>query len=369
MDDRIRRHAEILVDHCTDVGPDDDVLVRAPAAADELVIALYEHLGERGARPILSWRNARAGRAYARAMDVEDFRPKEHRLAAMAETDVVIMIAGGANPSETSDVDPAKAAAASRARRPVLEERLGKRWVITRHPTAADAQRAEMSTAAWADFVYEAVDRDWTAQREFQQQLVEVLEPAEEVRIVSGEGTDLRMSVDGMRAENDDATQNLPGGEVFTAPVPDSVEGTVRFDVPVIRNGREIRDARLEFEDGEVVAHSAARNEDALTSLLETDAGARRAGELGIGTNRGIDRFTGNVLFDEKMGDTVHVALGNAVEECVPEDRECNGSAVHADLILDVGEDSRIEVDGDVIQRNGVFRFEDGFEGEFEVEG
>ncbi|WP_254545323.1 aminopeptidase [Halomarina pelagica] len=364
MDDRVRRHAEILVDHCTDVGPDDDVLISAPATADDLVVALYERLGERGARPTLSWRNRRAGRAYARAMDVDDFRTKGHDLAAMRETDVVIMVAGSTNAAETSDVDPAKAAASARANRPVLEERLeSTRWVITQHPTPADAQRAEMSTAAWTDFVYDAVNRDWAAQREFQEQLVEILDPAAAVRVVSGEGTDLSMSVDGMRAGSDDATRNLPGGEVFTAPVPDSVEGEVTFDLPVRRHGREVRDARLVFEGGEVVDHTAGRNEDVLTSVLDTDEGARRLGELGIGTNRGIDRFTGTLLFDEKMGDTVHLALGNAVEECVPDGREFNASATHVDMLVDVSEDSRIEVDGEVVQRDGTFRFEEGFDG------
>jgi len=362
MDDRIRRHAEILVDHCTDVADDDNVLVRAPTEAEDLVVALYEQLGKRGARPTTSWSNSRAKRAYARAMDTSDFRTKDHSLAAMEETDVVIMVMASANSAETSDVDPEKSSAAGRAKQPILEERLDKRWVITQHPTAADAQRAEMSTDAWTEFVYDAVNRDWEAQREHQAQMVEILDPASEVRIVSGEGTDLRMSVDGMRANNDYATRNLPGGEAFTSPVPDSVEGEVTFDLPVIRNGREIRDARLTFEGGEVVAHSAGRNEEVLTSVLDTDEGARRVGELGIGMNRGIDRFTYNTLFDEKMGDTVHVALGNALEDCVPDDREFNESATHVDMLVDMSEDSRIEVDGEVVQRDGTFRFEDGFE-------
>jgi aminopeptidase len=363
MDDRVRRHAEILVEHCTDVDADDNVLVRAPATADDLVVALYEQLGKRGARPTMSWRNSRAVRAYAREMDTDDFRTKDHRLAAMEETDVVIMVTGSTNSAETSDVDPETSAAAGRAKQPVLEERLDKRWVITQHPTAADAQQAEMSTEAWTDFVYDAVNRDWAAQREHQAQMVEILDPASEVRIVSGEGTDIRMSVDGMRASNDYAKRNLPGGEAFTSPVPDSVEGEVTFDMPLIRNGREIRDARLSFEGGEVVAHSASQNEAVLTSVLETDEGARRVGELGIGMNRGIDEFTYNMLFDEKMGDTVHVALGNALEECVPDDREFNESATHVDMLVDMSEDSRIEVDGKVVQRDGVFVFEEGFDG------
>lgn len=355
MDPRIRRHAEILVDHCTDVGADDDVLVGAPVAAEELVVALYEQLGERGARPTTRMRSRRAGRAYARGMDVDDFRTKEHALAEMEATDVCIFVQAGRNASETGDVDPEKAAARSRAHEPVLEERLDStRWVITQHPTPADAQRAEMSTAAWTDYVYDAIDRDWAAQHEFHERLVPVLDDGSEVRIVS-EGTDVRMSIDGMAAVSDHGERNMPGGEVFTVPVVDSVEGTVTFDVPLYRNGRVLRDARLIFEGGDVVDHEAARGEEVLDSILETDAGARRVGELGIGTNDGIDRATGYVLFDEKMADTVHLALGTALEECVPPDRECNESATHVDLLVDVSEDARIEVDGEPFKVDGEF--------------
>jgi aminopeptidase len=356
MDDRIRRHAEILVDHCTDVNADDNVLVKAPTAAEDLVVALYEQLGKRGARPITAWTSRRAGAAYAREMDEADFRTKDHRLAAMEETDVVIMIAGPGNTAESADIDPEKGAAASRAREPILQERLDTRWVITRHPTQADAQRARMSTPDWQETVYEAIDHDWAAQREFQAQLAERLEDASEVRVVASD-TDLSLSVEGMGALNDDGTENMPGGEVATVPVPGSVEGQVTFDVPITHRGRELEDVRLVFEDGEVVEYSAEQNEDLLAEILDTDEGASRVGELGIGMNRGIDQPTGNVLFDEKMGDTVHVALGDALDECVPDNREANQSATHVDLIVDMSKDSRIELDGEIVQRDGIFAF------------
>ncbi|MFC4357025.1 aminopeptidase [Halobium salinum] len=362
MDDRIHRHAEILVDQCTEVGPEDNVIVRASPAAEDLVVALYRKLGEIGARPTTHWGNARAGREYARAMDEEQYRTAEHELAEMEETDVVIMIGGSLNLSESSDVDPAMSAAASKAHEPVFKERLEKRWVITQHPATGSAQKAEMPTDAYAEFVWNAVDKDWEAQREFQQGMVDILDEGEEVRIVSGDTTDVTMSVEGMVGCNDWGTANMPAGEVFTAPVPDSVEGEVLFDKPLMRNGREITDVFLRFESGEVVDYDAAGHVDVLESVLDTDAGARRLGELGIGMNRDIDRFTYNMLFDEKMGDTVHLALGDAIDECVPEGVEANESAQHVDMIVDMSEDSRIEVDGEVVQRDGTFRFEDGFE-------
>jgi aminopeptidase len=242
------------------------------------------------------------------------------------------------------------------------------RWVGTQYPAPGNAQKAGMSTEAYEDFVYRAVDRDWDAQREFQSQMVDILNDGSEVRIVSGDETDLTMSVDGMIAENDADDANMPGGEAFTAPVPDSVEGAVHFDKPRMWRGEEILDVRLTFEDGEVVEYSASQNEGALDEILSTDDGANRLGELGIGMNRGIDQFTYNMLFDEKMGDTVHMALGRAYEENVPEDRERNESDIHVDMITDMSEDSRIEVDGEVVQRNGTFVFEDGFEDQTAVD-
>ncbi|WP_247729634.1 aminopeptidase [Halovivax limisalsi] len=356
MDARIRRHAELLVDHCTDVGADDDVIIAAPTQATDLVVALYERLGERGARPRTWWQNQRASRAYHRTMDVEDYRPTRADRSAMAAADVAILIDGRTNASELSDVDPAKRAAVSRARKPILRERLdGTRWVITKHPTPADAQRAGMSTAAWADLIYDAIDVDWDAIREHQSTLAAVLDDASTLRLVVGERTDLQLSIDGMAALNDDGRENMPGGEVATVPVVDSATGTVAIDFPVRESGREIRDARLTFDDGTVVEADASRNAALLRHVLDTDDGARRLGEIGIGTNPGIDRITHTVLLDEKMAGTVHVALGEAMSECVPDDRTYNESARHVDMLVDVSEDARLEADGDVIQRNGEF--------------
>jgi len=364
MDPRIEQHAAVIVEHSTKVEPDDNVRVVAPAVAEDLVVAIAERLGEKGANPAYHLRSSRASRAYMRAADEDSFSLAEHRLAEMEETDVVIIVRGDENANETSDVDPAKVAAASTAEKPIGEERMTKRWVGTQYPAPGNAQDAEMSTAAYAEFVYDAVNKDWDAQREFQAQMVEILDPADEVRIVSGDTTDIRMSVDGMVTANDYAELNLPGGEVYTAPRPDSVEGEVLFDKPLLAQGREVEDARLVFEGGEVVEHSAAKNEDVLGAVLDTDEGARRLGELGIGMNRDIDRFTYNMLFDEKMGDTVHMAIGRAIEHTVPEGEPMNDSATHMDMIVDMSEDSFIEIDGEVVQRNGTFRFEDGFDDE-----
>ena len=363
MDPRIERHAEIVVDHSTSVEAGDEVVVSAPPNAEDLVVALFEALGDRGANVSWSASSSRARRAYLLASDAETFDVTEHELAAAKAADVMISVRADRNTNETGDVPPETNTAYGTANKPVQEARMNTRWCVTQHPAPGNAQAAELSSPAYADFVYGAVDKDWDAQRTHQERMVEILDPASEVRIVSRDGTDVTMSVDDMKTINDFAEHNLPGGEVFTAPVVDSVEGTVHFDMPLIAQGREVRDVRLTFEEGVVVDHAAGKNEEVLTAVLDTDEGARRLGELGIGMNRDIDRFTYNMLFDEKMGDTVHMALGRAYGETVGPDREVNDSAVHVDMIIDMAKESFVEVDGEVVQRNGTFRFEEGFEG------
>ncbi len=364
MDPRIREHADVIANHCVDLSAGDTLVVDAAPDADDLVVALFEAAADVGAHPLVT-RDRTGGRfrrAYLRNHDGE-FEEPPHVRGLYEALDVYVAIRSGDNVAETADVDPTTTAAYDRAHQALRELRLGTRWCLTQYPSPAHAQNAGMSTEGYENFVWDAVNRDWAAQRAHQEQLVDRLEPADEVRLVSGADTDLRLGIDGMILKNDDARHNLPGGEVFTAPVPDSVEGTVRFDVPTVLQGREVEDVSLRFAGGEVVEHDAPEHRDLVTEVLETDDGARRLGELGIGMNRAIDRFTKNMLFDEKMGDTVHLALGMAYADTVPEGRERNESAVHVDMIVDMSEDSRIELDGEVVQRNGTFVFEEGFEG------
>jgi aminopeptidase len=259
-------------------------------------------------------------------------------------------------------VQPEAAAADSVAEQPVREERISRRGCLTQYRAQGHAQLAGMSTEAYENFVWDAVGLDWDAQREHQARMVDILDGADEIRIRSGDDTDVTMSVAGNTTLNDYGEKNLPGGEVFTAPVKSSVEGEVHFDMPLYRQGREIEGVRVRFEAGRVEAYSAERNEAVLDGVFDTDDGARYLGELGIGMNRSIDQFTYNMLFDEKMGDTVHMAVGSAYEECVGEENETNESAEHVDMIVDMSDESVIEVDGEVVQRDGAFVFEESFE-------
>ena len=360
MDPRIREHAETVVDHSIDLSAGEDVVIDAHPQAEDLVVALHELIAARDANPLVIQERLgeRFRRAYLRNKD-GGFELPEHVMALFEAMETYIAIRGSDNVTETSDVDPETTAAYQQAVEPILDERLSKTWCLTQFPTPSHAQLAGLSTEAYENFVWDAVNKDWDAVREHQARLVDVLEGATEVRIRSGDATDVTMSIAGNPPLNDHGEKNLPGGEVFTAPVPESVEGAVHFDMPLYHQGREVTDVRLAFEDGEVVDHAAGKNEAVLTGVLDTDDGARRLGELGIGMNRDIDRLTENMLFDEKMGETVHMAVGRAYEETVGEGNERNESAVHVDMIVDMSEDSEIVVDGDRIQENGTFVFED----------
>ncbi|MEF8834876.1 MAG: aminopeptidase [Candidatus Thermoplasmatota archaeon] len=355
MDERIKEHAEILVEWSTEVEEGDNVVISAGEEAKELVVALQEEIAKKGANPITLYSSSEASRAYLKNFDGE-FETPEHVLALMEESDVIIGISSDPNLRAMNDVPGDLLAEYSRARQPIKEEQMSKRWCGTQHPTNAQAQMAEMSLEEYKDFVYDAILRDWQEVHDMQEQLKDKLDEGSEVYIEGAE-TELTMSIDGMIGINSDGDHNMPSGEVFTAPVVDSVDGEILFDKPLIHQGKEIDGVKLKFEDGEVVEYSAEQNEEALKETLGTDEGAKRLGELGIGTNRGIDVFTKNMLFDEKMGDTIHLALGRAYDRCVGEDREQNESAIHVDMIKDMSE-GILKVDEEVIMKDGKFIWE-----------
>jgi aminopeptidase len=366
MDPRTEEHAEVLVDWSARVEDGDNVVLSVGPDAHELAVAVAEKVGERGANLVTRYASGEIGRAYTMAHDGDFDESPEHELALYENADTSIFVGGGRNTSEGSDIPTELRRARGEANRDVSEARLDTDWVKTVHPTRSLAQQAGMSYEEYCDFVYDAVLRDWESLADEMANMKEILDDASEVRIVK-EQTDLTMRVDDRVAVNSAASvaydsHNLPSGEVFTAPY--ATEGEVFFDVPMTLRGERVQDVHLTFEDGEVVNYGAAQNEDVVGEVLETDDGARRLGELGIGMNRGIQQFTDNILFDEKMGDTIHLALGRTYGSnfTAGHEDEANDSNVHVDMITDMSEDSFIEVDGEVVQRDGTFRWEDGFE-------
>ena len=364
MDPRIADHAEILVDWSARVERGDNVVMSVSEGAHDLAVAVARALGERGANLVTLYGSDEVQRAFVRAHDGEFEADPAHELALIEAADVYLRLGGGRNTSALADVPGDRRQDYARATTGLREARMATDWVSTVHPTRSLAQQAGMSIEAYREFVYDAIIRDWETLADEMAKLKEILDEGSEVRLKK-ERTDLTMSIEGRTAVNSAASvaydsHNLPSGEVFTAPY--DTEGAVFFDVPMTIYGSALRDVHLRFEDGEVVDWSAAENEDVLEEVIQTDEGARRLGELGIGMNRGIDRFTDNILFDEKMGDTVHLALGRAYDACLPAGERGNQSAVHVDMITDVSEDATLAVDGEVVQRNGTFRWEVGFE-------
>jgi aminopeptidase len=364
MDPRVHEHAELLVDWSARITGGDDVIVSVSEGAHDLAVAVAEALGERGAHPRFLYDSAEVSRAYLRAADGFNNDP-EFEYELFERADAYLRLGGGRNTMALTDVPEETRREHSRARQEIREARFATDWVSTVHPTRSLAQQAGMAHGAYRDFVYDAVLRDWESLAEEMARLKRILDGGSEVRVES-DRTSLTMSIEDRTAVNSAASvaydsHNLPSGEVFTAPVTDTVEGEVVFDVPMTIRGERVRDVRLVFDDGGVVEFDAETGGSAIASVLDTDEGARRVGELGIGMNRGIDRTTDSILFDEKMAGTVHVALGRAYDACLPDGETGNESATHTDLITDMTGESRLLVDGETIQRNGVFRWEDGF--------
>jgi aminopeptidase len=342
-------HAALLCDYCLEVEQGQQVVVRSTTLAAPLVTCLQRALLEREAWPLL--RVALPGQeeafwSAARDVHLDGFAPLE--LAEARETDASITIHAPENTRALSGVDPARLARAARARSPVREAALARRWCVSVWPTPALAQDAGMSVADFAAFVSRALflDRDdpagaWRELSAVQARLIETLAEASELRI-EGEGTDLVVGVAGRVWVNSDGRRNMPSGEVFTGPHESSVEGRVRFDIPSSPRGVRVSGVSLEFRDGVVVAARADEGDEVLQAMLATDDGARRLGEIGIGTNTGIDRAVGLTLLDEKIGGTVHLALGRSY----PETGGTNESAIHWDLIC---RPDRLTADGEPI--------------------
>jgi aminopeptidase len=358
-DPRTARFAEVLVRHSRKVKRGQAVLVVGPTSAEPLAVELYRAILARGAHPHVQLGPSEAERIFLeKASEAQLGFVSPLTRYAYGKADHLIRIRAAVNTKGLSEVRPSRQAARTRATRPLLNLMLKRDcWTLTLWPTAAYAQDAEMSVEAFEDFVFAAVgaDRDdplayWRQVHAMQARLIRRLARGKQVHIV-GPDTDLKMSVAGRTFINSDGTHNMPSGEVFTGPVEDSVEGHVRFSYPVCRQGREVEDVRLVFRKGKVVEASAAKNGGFLRAMLDVDRGARYVGELGIGTNFGIDRFIKNILFDEKIGGSIHIALGNSYESTGGKNR----SALHWDMIKDLRDGGAIYVDGKPVQKDGAF--------------
>jgi aminopeptidase len=362
IDPRVASLAKVMTEYSVSVRPGDQVAIVTTSAGAPLVRELYRQVLLRGGHPLIMVDVPGIQPIFFSTANDEQLRFISPVRKLIVDTfDVRIRIESESNTRELTGVDPARQALHSEATGPLLETILERsargemRWVVGLFPTDAAAQDAEMSLEEFEDFVYEACllnDPDpvasWRRVRERQQVLVDWLQDKKEIRIV-GPDTDLRVGVAGRTWINCYGDCNMPDGEVYTGPLEAEVNGTVRFSYPAIYEGREVEDVRLWFENGVVVKESAAKNQAFLTQMLNSDEGARRVGEFALGTNTSIQRFIKNILFDEKIGGTIHMAMGAGY----PESGSTNRSNIHWDMVCDLRLGGEITVDGQLFAREG----------------
>ncbi len=370
-DVRVQRFAKILVEHSTRVAPGDRILIEATTAAEPLVREVFAQILERGGLPhplvalpgMMPFTQDELWMTYAKDTQL-DFVPTFYKLA-YEQFEGRIRIHSATNTRGATSIDTLKAQRHSKALSSITEAQMrrgaeGKfKWVTTLYPTDAYAQDANMSLKEYEDFVFNAVHAQeedpiayWESTSVEQQKAIDFLADKSMV-VLRGPNVDLTLSIKGRKFANSIGVFNMPDGEIFTGPVEESVNGWVKFTYPAIYGGVAVEGAELTFSNGRVTAAKAEKNEDYLIKMLESDAGSRYLGEFAIGTNRDINRFTGNILFDEKIGGSFHMALGAGY----PETGSRNKSAIHWDMICDLRQDSEITADGQPFYKNGQFVF------------
>jgi aminopeptidase len=363
-DSRVTKLAQILVEHSTRISPGDRVIIEATTAAEPLVRALYREILEQGGHPhLLLEIPEQEKELFTFGNDQQLAYVNAFQKLAYEEFEARIRVHSLTNTQALSDFPPQKQSQRQKAKALIISTQLERgakeefKWVTTLYPTKAYAAEAGMSLKAYQDFVYRACHADqehpimyWNQVQEKQARAKYLFQGQDQIHL-SGPNIDLTLSVKGRTFINSYGIHNMPDGEIYTGPVEESANGWVRFSYPAIYNGVVVRGIELTFKDGKVIEASAEEKEDFLFEMLDSDTGSRYLGEFAVGTNAEIQQFTGNILFDEKIGGTVHMALGAGY----PQTGSGNKSMIHWDMICDMREDSEIVVDGEVVYQNGKF--------------
>ena len=371
-DPRTERLATVLVQYSAALRPGDRVLIEAETAAEPLVRALFERALQAGAHPHLAL--SLAGQdtysgiddAFLRlASDDQIDYPPPFLQTAYQEFESRIRVHSSSNTRLLMRADTARMARRQRAVQSLLRTQMERggsgafRWVTTIFPTVGHAHDAEMSLTEFEDYVFGACHVEgeddpvayWQAVEKRQGHWAEAFAGHDQVEI-RGPDCDLRLSIRDRTFISSCGTHNMPDGEIFTGPVEASVEGWARFAFPLVYKGREVEGVELTFQAGRVQTWKASKNQDFLESMLATDDGARYLGEFGIGTNAALQQLTRSILLDEKIGGTIHLALGAGY----PDTGSHNRSAIHWDMLVEMRRDSEIRVDGELVYQNGAFR-------------
>lgn len=371
-DIRIQKYANVLVEHSARVKAGDRILLEGTTAAEPILRELYIQILEKGGHPHLMmalpgtmpFSQDELYLTYANDSQL-DFVPSFYKLA-YDQFEGRIRMHSATNTKGTTNIDPTKIQRRSKATSVITESQFRRgaegvfKWVTTLYPTEAYAQDANMSLKEYEDFVFSAVHANeenpvafWQSVKEKQQSAVDFMKNRTQVTL-RGPNVDLTLSVKGRTFMNSYGLFNMPDGEIYTGPVEESANGWVKFTYPANYGGTSVEGAELTFSNGRVSVAKAEKNQDFLVKTLDSDAGSRFIGEFAIGTNFDIQQFTGNILFDEKIGGSFHMALGAGY----PETGSKNKSAIHWDMICDLRTDSEILVDGELFYKNGQFVFE-----------
>jgi len=359
--------AKVLVNYSADVQPGMSVGIMGITECEPVMIEVYKEVLRVGAHPMMMPTYAHENEIfYTLAKDEQIEEPLFIYKALASSIDRMINIWADVNTKALSNIPPEKLAKRQLAHKELSDLLLDReargeyKWSLTGFPTDARAQDAGMSLYEYENFVYKAALLDkkdplaeWKRISAEQDKICQWLNNKNEIRYV-GMDTDITFSVKGRDYVNCDGKRNFPDGEVYTCPVEDSAEGKIRFTYPLIYMGNEIEDVTLEFKEGVVTNFSANKGENLLREILKIDEGSNKVGELAIGTNYGIDRFTKNMLYDEKIGGTVHLALGLSPEPTVGKNR----SSIHLDILKDMRDGGRIFADDELFYENGKFTME-----------
>jgi aminopeptidase len=363
-DFRMEKLADLLVNYSVKVKPGDKVAITGENITTPLINSLYEKVLKAGGHPIVIARSTDTQELLYKYGSREQIEYVHELQRIVAQKyDVRIVVLGGENSKALTSIPSHKMVWYDRSRSDLMKTMMQRdaageyRWVIAPYPTASMAQDAEMSLSEYEDFVYRACMPDlndpvgyWNKISAEQERIVNWLKGKDKVHVI-GKETDLHLSISGRKFISCAGERNVPDGEVFTGPVENSTNGHVYFSYPAIEAGHEVTGVRLWFKEGKVVKATAEKNEEYLTKTLDTDAGARFLGEFAIGTNEGIQRFTREILFDEKIGGSFHMALGAGY----PETGSTNESAIHWDMVCDLRNGGEIWVDSQLLYLNGKF--------------
>ena len=355
IDLRTQKLAKLIVNYSVFVKPGEKVVISGMEEAKDFVVALYKEVILRGAHPILRFRPSGISQFFYKHANEEQIKkfPDEFDYI-VKNAQKYIGISTENNTRELTNCDSKKMTMREKIVHPISDYIVNEKPKIYRcsvgFPCMALAQEAEMSLTEYENFLYAACLQDWRKLGEKIDKILNCFRKGKKVWLI-GEGVDLKFEINGKQAKADKGEENMPGGEVFMAPIRESLNGWIKFDYPAIRNGKEVTDIYLKFENGKVIESKASKNEDFLKQMLATDENASYVGEFGIGCNPKVNKFTKDLLFDEKIGGTIHLALGMAYKE----NGGGNDSGIHWDIVKDMHK-AKIVLDGKVVQEKGKWK-------------